>query len=154
MTRSVRLLVLLGTFAGVACREEWPTEPLTASYLEASLEKAFLSRSPRRFEEFLLEWHASIEAAAPDEIAALSDTARAAYEIFQRFWDPLNLNSYGPNEPPETGNNLYARTPYLIVQGSIRFGVGGEAYNQPLFSNFRPSVSVGDKKTSLSLRQL
>jgi hypothetical protein len=103
-----------------------------------------------RLSRFFAEWNRSFPARASGAIVQ-SDTIKAIYAVFERFYQPLDLLKLGKWE---WGNKLNKDASYVVVQNSVSYAVAatdslspGDNYDDPkpkweTIVDFRPPVEI------------
>ena len=87
-----------------------------------NLEEIYQSGSEENFTAYLLKWHSRSNPISADEFEQLSDTLKAVYEIYETFYNPLDLNCYcTTGRCPEFGPGVYQDLNFFIVQSKISF---------------------------------
>ena len=122
------------------------TEPVAVdgNDVRGELTAAYNSRDDELMDAFLEKWQQLTVRVTLEEKQLMSDTVRSIYEIFEKFWDPRDLNIYGDNAYPILGGSYYEDTPYAVVQGDLLYSVQ-EGPIQVTITNFRPNIDVEGK---------
>jgi hypothetical protein len=128
----------------VACNNETNKRIAFDSKLSDSLllqlNKAYQDSSDSQLLDFLNDWSHRYKGKSVSEID-IKD--RGAYEIFQKFYSPFNINRIGGCE----WNELNTGIKYLIIQDKLRINKKHKkdsVYFGRVIDNFRPKLNFGD----------
>jgi hypothetical protein len=85
---------------------------------EELLLQAYRSHSAEKLEIFFDQWMQETPALSPDVIGKSDDTVRNVYLLFERFYNPIDIQRIGGSE---WGNDIYKKATYFLLQDKVRF---------------------------------
>ncbi|NLT52321.1 MAG: hypothetical protein GXX85_15560 [Ignavibacteria bacterium] len=84
--------------------------------LSTELELAYKNDSSERLDWFLMNWHLKSSPISSEQFQKLSDTVIAVYEIYEKFYNPFELDKI---KGSEYGNHYYNPIDYIIISPTI-----------------------------------
>ncbi|NQX54452.1 hypothetical protein HQN86_12575 [Pedobacter panaciterrae] len=81
------------------------------------LEKAYQKRSTVKLKRFFDDWAKDLRPATQDERSKMRNPIQQAYQVFEVFYNPVDLKSRGGSE---FGNRIYEGFNYFIIQNSFK----------------------------------
>jgi len=160
--KKIGLLIIIALIGGViltSCKGE-DVEPevkieQSVEELYEKLETAYQESSTDNLEKFFTNWNVSFSSNTVDFIKQ-SKITEAIFEIYKKFYNPLNLTQLGDWE---WGNGLNSNSKYIAVQNKIVFaGLKKEFFDiyfyQGIYEtikydticDFRPPLNLGKDK--------
>lgn len=113
------------------------TSTIYSQTITNQLEEAYNLNSKSKLNKFFRNWH---DAYKPVDYLDLSDTAKAIYDIYTKFYIPNKLSKIGYSE---WGHKTYWGTKYVIIQNKIDYEfietLNFDTIKLNSFLNFYPS---------------
>jgi hypothetical protein len=81
------------------------------------LEKAYQKKSTEKLKRFFDDWAKDLRPATQDERSKMRNPIQQAYQVFEVFYNPVDLKSRGGSE---FGNKIYEGFNYFIIQNSFK----------------------------------
>ncbi len=114
------------------------------------LETIYQLGSQSEFDRYLIAWQQKSRPIGDVEIEKLSGTEKDIYEIYQRFYNPTDLDQYCATDwCPEVGSKFYTGFEYYVVQNEVSYNVGAYEDHNTLV-DFRPNIVLGKNILYLS----
>jgi hypothetical protein len=109
---------------------------------KTDLEESYLTGSEEQFLAYLLNWYSESNPISYEAYTQLSDTLKAIYEIYDAFYDPLNLDQFGTfGRPPEFGSEMYHDLNYFIIQKEIYYTITPNIMGNHRKTEFYPHIN-------------
>ncbi|PWU03537.1 MAG: hypothetical protein C5B52_03200 [Bacteroidetes bacterium] len=125
---------------------------------DTTLYHSYKSASISGLQVFFENWASETAPITKETLEKLNDTTKNIYQIFQAFYNPIDIRRTGGSE---WGNDIYKNVKYFIIQNKINFSVVESLSidtnhlrdielpkneNYILLQNFRPQLSFPNIK--------
>lgn len=143
----ISLILMILVLSGVnSCSENSDKVDEEFSKSELLL-NAYKTDSKEGLHKFFEEWVSVSIPKNNEEIQnEPTEQIRACYRIFEKFYNPFNLNVYGDSTRfPEVGNEFYKGTEFIIIQNRINLTFDNYQVTE-FVTNFSPKCNLDNQK--------
>lgn len=133
-------------------------------FQEKYLQSIYCNQSQDQLDNFFKNWEKQSIALPKDSLVNLNPIEQHVHEIFEEFYDPLNLEKYGD---VQWGGDLYSGVMYIIIQNHLKYIISNKGsikeveffgkkvkessiLRKAVLTNFRPNVEISKKNFYLN----